>query len=162
MSLHTGTHIDAPLHSLPEGQAIADTDLSMYIGPAQVIDMLGIAAIEAEHVLPLAPGLPERVLFKTRLSPAEHHDPEFTCLSPAAARILVGFGIKLVGIDAPSVDSGHSETMETHKILASAGIAILENLSLGNVAPGLYELIALPLKLTGMDGSPVRAVLRTS
>ena len=161
MSLHTGTHSDAPLHFLREGASIADTDLSAYIGLAQVIDLIGAKSVEAEHLRAVAHGLPERVLFKTRLSPAERFDPEFAYISPAAARILAGGGIKLIGIDTPSVDGSASQTLESHKILAAAGIAILENLNLANVAPGQYELIALPLKLAGMEGSPVRAVLRT-
>jgi len=161
MSLHTGTHSDAPLHFLREGTSIADTDLSAYIGLAQVIDLIGAKSVEAEHLLAVAHGLPERVLFKTRLSPAERFDPDFACITPDAARILASFGIRLIGIDTPSVDGSRSETFETHKILASAGIAIVENLNLANVTPGTYELIALPLKLAGMDGAPVRAVLRT-
>jgi arylformamidase len=161
MSLHTGTHADAPLHFLREGTSIAEMDLSVYIGLAQVIDLVGAKSIEAEHVLPLAPVLPERVLFKTRLSPVERFDPDFAYISPDAARLLADYGIRLVGIDTPSVDSSHSKTMETHKILAASGIAILENLNLANVSPGQYELIALPLKLASMEGSPVRAVLRT-
>jgi arylformamidase len=160
MSLHTGTHADAPLHFVREGASIADVDLLAYIGPALIVDFVGVKSIEATHVLPIAPGLPERVLFKTRLSPAEQSDPDFAYISPGAARILAGFGIKLIGIDTPSVDGSASQTFESHKILASSGIAILENLNLANAAPGQYELIALPLKLAGMDGSPVRAVLR--
>jgi arylformamidase len=160
MSLHTGTHADAPLHFVREGASVADVDLTPYVGLAQVIDLTGVVCVEPQHILPIAPGLPERVLFKTRLSPAERFDPGFACISPDAARILGGFGIRLIGIDTPSVDGSSSETFEAHKILASAGIAILENLNLAHVAPGQYELIALPLKLVGMDGSPVRAVLR--
>jgi arylformamidase len=161
MSLHTGTHSDAPLHFLRDGTSIADMDLSVYIGLAQVIDLIGAKSVETEHVLPLAPTLPERILFKTHVSPVEQFGPDFAYISPEAARILAGSGIKLVGIDTPSVDSSHSKTMETHKILAASGIAILEHLNLANVAAGQYELIALPLKLAGMEGSPVRAVLRT-
>jgi len=161
MSLHTGTHADAPLHFVRDGISIADMDLTAYIGPVQVIELTGAKAIGAGHLLPLAPGLPERVIFKTRLSPAAQFDANFTYIASDAARMLAGFGIKLIGIDSPSVDGSASGTFESHKILASAGIAILENLNLAKVAPGRYELIALPLKLSGMDASPVRAVLRT-
>ena len=161
MSLHTGTHADAPLHFMREGRSIAEMDLSAYIGLAQVIDLVGAESIAPEHLLPIAPSLPERVIFKTRLSPAPRFEPDFTYVTPDAARMLAGFGIKLIGIDTPSVDGSASETFESHKILASAGIAILENLNLAKVAAGRYELIALPLKLAGMDASPVRAVLRT-
>jgi len=161
MSLHTGTHSDAPLHFLRDGTSITDMDLSVYIGPAQVIDLIGAKSVEAEHLLAVAIGFLERVLFKTHLSPVERFGPDFAYISPEAARILADSGIKLVGIDTPSVDSSHSKTMETHKILATSGVAILENLNLANVSPGQYELIALPLKLADMEGSPVRAVLRT-
>jgi arylformamidase len=75
--------------------------------------------------------------------------------------MLVAAGVRLVGIDTPSVDAAASEAHETHRILAAADIVILENLVLDHVQPGLYELLALPLKLTGMDASPVRAILQS-
>lgn len=161
MSLHTGTHVDAPLHFQRNGASIADVDLSVYIGEARVIDTLNARSIEASHIQSFTAGLPPRVLFRTRVSPAERFDPDSSCIAPDAARLLVRSGVKLVGIDTPSVDSAHSEAMETHKILGDAGIAILENLNLADAPAGIYELIALPLKFASMDGSPVRAVLRT-
>ncbi len=161
MSLHTGTHVDAPLHFQKNGTSIADVDLSLYIGEACVIDALNAGSVEASHLQPLTAGLPPRVLFRTRISPAGQFDPGFSYIATDAASLLVRSGVKLVGIDTPSVDSAHSEAMETHKILGDAGIAILENLNLADAPAGMYELIALPLKFAGMDGSPVRAVLRT-
>lgn len=161
MSLHTGTHIDAPQHVLAEGGSPADASLTPYIGIARVIDASGTRCIEPQHVPPLAADRPERLLFKTGTDTADRSGRPFSYFSPPAARALVALGVRLVGIDTPSVDPADSKTLESHKIFAEAGVAILENLQLTDVTPGRYELIALPLKLAGMDASPVRAVLRT-
>jgi arylformamidase len=110
----------------------------------------------------------ERVLFKTRNSsfwddPQVGFRPDFTYLQPDAARRLTKLGIKLVGIDYLSIEQFASKEFETHRILLSCGVIILEGLDLRNVPPGHYELICLPLRIAGGsgDGAPARAVLRT-
>jgi arylformamidase len=161
MSLHTGTHADAPYHFISDGSPISDVDLSVYIGPALVVNMSGIRSIDAEAVKKIDTGGVARILFRTLSRDSATFNRDFACLTPDGAEALVAGGIKLVGIDTPSVDQADSKTLDSHNILATHAVAILENLTLEHVAPGKYELIALPLKLAGMDASPVRAVLRT-
>lgn len=161
MSLHTGTHADAPYHFLSEGLPIADVDLAPYIGPALVVDMAGVKSIGADAIGGIQIDGVERVIFRTVSANADKFESSFAHITPDGAEALVARGIKLIGVDTPSVDQADSKTLDTHKILAQHSVAILENLSLEHVSPGTYELIALPLKLTGMDASPVRAILRT-
>ena len=161
MSTHTGTHVDAPLHYDAEGASVDELDLSTFVGPATVI--------EIEHAVPIQPDdftaadLSERVLFKT---PCSDQSPSEWCedlapLSPEAVRELSDAGVVLVGTDAPSVDPVDSKELSGHHACRQHGIHILEGLHLRGVAPGNYELIAMPLPLRGLDASPVRAVLRT-
>lgn len=161
MSLHTGTHADAPRHFLADGAAPSELDLAAFVGPAVVLDLTGVRKILPEHLTEVEPGKVERILFKTQTARADRFDGDFAHLSPDAAQFLANAGVCLVGIDTPSVDQSDSKTLDAHKTLASAGIVILENLVLSTVPADRYELIALPLKLSGMDASPVRAVLRT-
>ncbi len=103
----------------------------------------------------------ERLLLKTSSNHcAESFNENFCALGPEAANILVAKGLRLVGIDTPSMDSFSSKTLQAHKILLQGGVAILENLDLSQVDEGEFELIALPLKILGGDSSPVRAILR--
>lgn len=161
MSLHTGTHADAPRHFIDQGSSPADCDLSVYIGPVIVVDATAEPYVDLSAVIALENTKPERVLLKTSSSRAEKFDSSFSYIAPEAASALVDLGIRLVGIDTPSVDHSDSTSLASHKTLAAADVAILENLNLAHVMPGSYELIAFPLKLAGMDASPVRAVLRT-
>jgi arylformamidase len=161
MSLHTGTHADAPFHFLPEGLTIADVDLSPYMGPVLVVDIAGVKSIDADAIAGIQAERVERIIFRTMSINADKFESSFAHITPDGAEALVARGIKLIGIDTPSVDQADSKTLDTHKILAEHSVAILENLSLEHVSPGTYELIALPLKLAGMDASPVRAILRT-
>ncbi len=160
MSLHTGTHADAPYHFIEEGESIADVDLSVYIGRALVVDMIDVHDIDADRIAGLKSEGVERILFRTMTAEADRFRPPFAHLTAGGANALVKAGVRLIGIDTPSVDEAESKTLDAHKILAAHNVAILENLDLRNAEPGEYELIALPLKLAGMDASPVRAVLR--
>lgn len=162
MSLHTGTHADAPFHFLSDGAGIDKIDLQAYIGPARVIDVSGSAQILSAHIEELKQSEVERILFKTGSARIDKFSESFTYFTPEAAQALADLKLKLVGIDTPSVDHPDSQALDSHKIFASAGIAILENLNLSEVAAGDYELMALPLKFSGMDASPVRAVLLDS
>jgi arylformamidase len=162
MSAHTGTHLDAPYHFDNGGADIAAVDLSRYIGPARVVEMNVGTCIRAADLSALDWAGVERVLFRTRASEVceGEWDRGFSYLAEDAAELIGGKRIQLVGTDAPSVDEVNSKDLPTHKTLLRCGIAILEGVRLAHVVPGDYELVCLPLKLAGLDGSPVRAILR--
>lgn len=104
----------------------------------------------------------ERILLKTGSSIASGKFPDsWPALSPECARELIGRGLKLLGVDCPSVDSKESKTLSVHHELFDAGAFVLENLDLSKVKIGKYQLIAFPTKFEGLDGAPVRAVLRS-
>ncbi len=161
MSLHTGTHADAPKHFIDDGSSPADCDLNVYMGSVTVVDATAQPYVDVSILAVLRDAKPERVLFKTSSARAEKFVGSFSYIAPEAATVLVELGVRLVGLDTPSVDQSDSTSLVSHKTLAGADVAILENLNLDHVSPGAYELIAFPLKLAGMDASPVRAVLRT-
>lgn len=161
MSVHTGTHADSPFHFIPDGKSPAEVDLARYMGPCLVVDVKSEDAVRPADFENVDLSSTPRILFKTPRSTDETHwRDDFTFLSVEAAEVLVAAGVQLVGIDTPSIDAMDSKTLDAHKILSSADTAILENLKLGEVPEGTYELIALPLKLLDTDSSPVRAVLR--
>ena len=158
---HTGTHIDAPLHVDDSGTDTDGIPIRTFFGPARVIHFSSVTHIRAEDLSALDWQGVERVLFRTRSSgnPENLFDRDFVCLNERASEFLAGKGLLLVGTDAPSIDPLDSIDLPSHKALLRHGTVILENLRLGHVPPGDYTLICLPLKLTGADGSPVRAVL---
>lgn len=160
-STHAGTHADAPLHYDPAGAASADVDLAPYLGPCRVVDARGAGpVIDASFVETLGV-LPARVLFRTYDTfPHDAWRSDFTTVSAAAITALATRGARLIGIDGPSLDPETSKTMDAHHAVLAADMRILEGLVLDEVPAGDYELIALPLKLAGLDASPVRAVLR--
>lgn len=159
-SVHAGTHVDGFLHVLREGETAGEMPLDAYIGRCRVVTAGRSGAITASDVTGLDLRGVERILFSTRDRVDETRFPErFAHLDPALARQLADAGIRLVGTDAPSVDPVDSKTLEAHHALFAGRVAILENVVLTDVAPGEYTLIALPLRLTEADSSPVRAVL---
>ncbi len=162
MSLHTGTHLDAPRHFVDSGQDIACVPLTHYVGRARVVTMKVERCICAADLDCLAWDGVERVLFKTRLfDPGDSRfDPHFVFLAGDGAEFIGLRNLLLVGTDSPSIDAFDSKTMPAHKALLKHGTAILEGIRLAHVPDGDYELICLPLKLAGADGSPVRAILR--
>ena len=162
LSLHAGTHADAPLHFLAGGAAIDAIPLGHFVGPAVVVEVEAAAdAIRPAHVQGLGLGEVRRVLFKTRHStvPEARWEPDFPPILPETIACLGRRGVVLVGTDAPSVDPHDSRALPAHKALAEHGIVNLENLALGAVPPGTYHLAALPLKLEGLDAAPLRAIL---
>ena len=164
MSVHVGTHTDAPLHFDLAGPDIASVDLRTYMGRCRVVDVAGVGKPSLIPVAVLTPELlrgAERILFRTRKD-HDHRvwDGAFTAVGPDAARALVAAGIRLVGIDTPSMDHADSKDLDGHHLLYEGGVAILENLDLRDVPAGDYELIALPLRIVDGDSSPVRAILR--
>lgn len=156
---HLLTHLDAPRHFFPEGEAIDEIPPERFVSEAMVIEVKG-AAVLPEHVPEQAAGL--SLLFKTRNSDRwdpRLYDPEHVYVSGPAAETMATRGVNLVGIDYLSADPPNDPTYPAHKALLGAGIPILEGIDLSGVEPGQYTLIALPLKIAGGDGSPVRAVL---
>jgi len=162
VSVHTGTHADAPWHYNDAGATIDQVLPEIYIGPARVIDARGCESLSLGlfHGIDLAPT--PRVLFRTDAWTDPLAFPMvWPVMTPDLPEWLAAQGVKLVGFDIPSVDTLNSKDLPIHHACDRAGIVILENLDLGASAPGCYELIALPLRIAGGDGSPVRAVLRT-
>lgn len=167
--VHSGTHVDAPAHFIEGGSKVESLSLESLIGNAEVVEVPDdVKVIDEDFVAANCARNSERVLFKTRNSafwnnPHEGFRDDYTYLAPNAARKLVESGIKLVGIDYLSVEQFRSEKFDTHHVLLSNGVVILEGLDLREVVAGIYELICLPLKLAGGsgDGAPARAILRT-
>jgi arylformamidase len=162
LSLHTGTHADAPSHYLPQAPAAHEVVLAKYVGPCRVLTPKSIDALRPADLAGLDLAAEERLLVRhpVPLRDDEWRNDFFYC-SPEAAELLAGAGAKLLGLESPSMDPMTSKELRAHKTLHRAGVAILESLDLSAAPDGRYELIALPLKLIGADASPVRAVLRT-
>lgn len=165
MSIHTGTHVDAPFHFADAGSTMDGMNLEAYIGPAIVLDCGEIERIGVGDIQIALGGVDTRavprLLFKTGGWPDHSRFPEsIPALSEDVPDWLGSRGVTLLGVDVPSVDMLDSKSLPIHVALGRNGIAILESVDLSAVPPGVYELIALPLRLVGADGSPVRAILR--
>ncbi len=165
-SLHVGTHADAPVHVESAWAASEVLDVHAFVGPCAVIDVPVAHAVgddlDVAQIAALVGDRPaSRLLLRTTHTIANGAFPDdWPCLTPAAAAWLVARGVRLWGVDAPSVDRRHSKTLEVHHALLGAGAFVLENLDLRAVLPGPYELIAPPLAVHGADAAPVRALLR--
>lgn len=158
---HVLTHIDAPKHFIEQGESVAELAPERFIGPALVIEVEG-DAVDAGDVPEVATGL--NLLFKTRNSTRwdpRIYDEQHVFITPEAAEAIVAGGANLVGFDYLSVDRFGDEEYPVHRTLLGGGVLILEGLDLSGVEEGDYMLYALPLKIDGGDGSPVRAVLST-
>lgn len=161
MGAHSGTHADAPFHFLPEGAPIDATPLSVYMGPALVVEVPEKSLITCRDLQPLDFRDTPRLLLKTGSWPDPSRFPDtIPVMDRDVPAFLHSQGVVLVGLDVPSVDALDSKDLPNHHALAGFGIHILESLNLAEVPEGRYELIALPLRMVGADGSPVRAVLR--
>ena len=161
LSPHTGAHADAPLHYDPEGATAGALSLEPYLGPCRVIHAIDCGPlVRVEHLRNAQENLPARVLVRTCRRAATAWNPVFTAYAPEALAWLGERGVRLAGIDTPSVDPADSKSLEAHHTLLRLDMRVLENLVLDEVPEGDYELIALPLKLAGACASPVRAVLR--
>lgn len=162
LSPHTGAHVDAPLHYSPDGAPIGEVSLDTYMGPCRVLHCLDSGAlVEPEQLAGRLGQVPERVLLRTyRQAPLATWDSDFTAVAKATVDLLASLGVRLIGIDTPSLDPQTSKTMEAHNAIARHGMAILEGIVLDDVPEGDYELIALPLRFANLDASPVRAILR--
>jgi len=161
MTTHLGAHTDAPSHYDPAGRSIDAVELTPYLGPCRVIHCVGVKTVRPEDIEARLDGTPSRVLLRTYASaPRQAWDPDFPAIAPETIAMLAASGVILIGTDAASLDPQDSKTLDAHHAVRRHGLAILEGVVLDEVPPGDYELIALPLKLAGMDASPVRAILR--
>jgi arylformamidase len=160
-TVHLGAHTDAPSHYGADAPSIEQRNVEIYLGPCQV---MRVAVGRAERIMPAAlsgPPLAARILFATGTFPdPTEFNEDFAALSPELVDHLHAGGVRLVGLDTPSVDPFASKNLPAHKACLRHDIAILEGVVLDEVPGGIYELIALPLRLVGYDGSPVRAILR--
>jgi arylformamidase len=167
--VHNGTHADARFHFDANGGSIEKAPLEVYLGPAVVADLAGGFSQSKEKQLitiqdlqPHAEEIAEtsRLLVKTgRWSDSAVFPKQIPVIAADVPRWLQKNGVKLLGLDLPSVDEIDSKSLQNHHALAAAGIAIVESLDLGGVSSGIYNLAALPLKVAGGDGAPMRAVL---
>ena len=162
MSVHSGTHIDAPFHFVADGNTIDQLPLERFIGPALVYAVEAERYITKEHVAGIRLDGATRVLFKTKNSALlrkQEYDPDFVAISVEAAQSLVELGVELVGLDYLSVAHA-DEQAPVHRACLDHGGVLLEGIDLSAVAPGRYELMCLPIPLGDSDGAPCRAVLR--
>lgn len=164
MSVHTGTHVDAPKHIFVDGKGADNISLKLLTGRAYVLDLPEVDIIDAA-VLEKAeiPPRTRRLLFRTRNSQywarkENTFQPKFVGISADGAELLVKRGVKLVGVDYLSV-APYTENRPTHEILLKAGVVVVEGLDLSAISQGRYTLYCLPLKLQGCDGAPARAIL---
>jgi arylformamidase len=161
-TLHLGAHTDAPNHYYKSDLGISDVDLNSYIGNCQLIEVKlpkysRIKVKDIENTIIKA----ERVIFKTKSFPDPNKwNNDFVALSAELIEHLAKKNVKLVGIDTPSIDLFDDKELESHKAVYKHQLSILEGIILDKVPEGLYELIALPLKIKNADASPVRAILR--
>jgi arylformamidase len=161
LSVHSGTHVDAPLHFDDAGAAADALPLAAFVGRARVIDVAGQPVIGREALEGFDLAAAPRVLLRTGAWPDSRRFPDAVpVLGEGVPAWLGERGVVLLGVDVPSVDALDSKTLPTHHALRAAGVMILEGLDLAGVPEGVYELAALPLKIAGADGAPVRAVLR--
>ena len=169
MSVHNGTHADAQFHFDTNGESIEKAPLETYLGRAIVVDLAQAFLdskekhlITIEDLRPSAEGIAatSRLLVKTdRWTDSTTFPTKIPVITADVPAWLQKNGVKLLGLDLPSVDEIDSKSLQNHHALARAGIAIVESLDLTNVTPGMYQFAALPLKIAGGDGAPMRAIL---
>ncbi len=164
MSVHTGTHIDAPYHFIGDGSSVDDLSLKTLTGRVYVlhlpdVDLVTANVLENSEIPPRT----RRIIVKTRNSEywqnqIKSFQTDFVAISPDGAQYLVDRGVKLVGVDYLSI-APFSNPVSTHQILLKAGVVIVEGLNLSDVSQGRYTLYCLPLKLSATEGAPARAIL---
>ena len=165
LGVHTGTHVDAPVHFLADGAGVDAISFDQLLGEARVVEVTDGPSIGAAQLRPVDPRPGERLLFKTRNSArcwkSDRFFADFVYLSLEGATLLAERRVRTVGIDYLSI-AGMEEGVPTHRALLEHGICIIEGLDLSSVQPGSYELLCLPLRLAGADGAPARVLLRAS
>jgi arylformamidase len=163
LSCHAGTHVDAPGHFLRDGAMTDQLPLDILIGPVWVAHLPGPGPITVARLA--GAGIPEgpiRLLIRTdnseRRLTHRGFDPDYVALTPDAADLLLARGIRLLGVDGPSVEM-FSAGFSIHRALLDAGVVVVENLALEGIASGAYRLVCLPLRIAGVEGAPARAIL---
>ena len=166
LGVHTGTHVDAPVHFVNGAAGVDTLALEVLVGPALLIELPNVTAVTAPDLE--SAGIPagtQRLLIKTHNSQwwgsSDFHQ-EYVGISEGAARHLVASGIKVLGVDYLSVEQFKTPGAPAHHALLGAGVIVIEGLDLREVEPGIYELICLPLRVVGGDGAPARVILRRS
>ncbi len=156
-SVHAATHADAPMHISNEGRTIDELPIESFIGPADVVSVSG-SEVTVDDISDIQS---RRVLFRTSASevPTTQWPDQITSIHPVAVQSLAQRDVVLIGTDAPSIDPLDSTSLDAHHALAAHDIVHLEGLDLRSIAPGSYTLSALPIKISGADAAPVRAVL---
>src|SRR5450432_3085377 len=164
MGVHTGTHMDAPLHFIRGGKSIDTLPFDATVGSARVLEISDPQAVKVAELEPYAIQPGERILFKTsnstRAWKSDTFVEDFVYISHEAAQYLAEKQVQTVGVDYLSVGGYRVDGPETHHALLGAGIWVIEGLNLSGVQAGSYELICLPLKMMGAEGAPARAILR--
>ncbi len=167
MGTHTGTHVDAPRHFFDGGPGVDELPLDELVGPCDVVEIGGprgrqpIGVADLQRATGARP--PRRLLLKTANSSlwdGRGFTSDFVYVSPEAAEWLVDAGVRVLGVDYLSVEEFKKRGAPTHHTLLGAGVVVIEGLNLATVVPGSYELICLPLRIAGSDGSPARVILR--
>lgn len=160
MDVHTGTHIDAPLHFLSGGAAVEDLPLHRFLGPCEVVDCGEATSITADHLAEKVPAGTKRLLLKTRNSTiwCQEFQADYVALTADGASWLVDHGVSLIANDYLSIQRYGDDPL-THKILLEGDVMILEGVDLSDIVPGPYILICMPLHLVGSDGAPARVAL---
>lgn len=159
-SLHAGSHADAPFHFVETGNAIDAVPLEVYVGPVLVWDVTGLEIIAIDDIQKAPLEQASRLLLRTGgWSDHTRFPDSVPVIAADVPHYLASKGIRLLGVDVPSVDAVESKDLPNHHALAKFGIHILESLDLSGVEPGIYQLSALPIRVTGADAAPVRAVL---
>ncbi|MCU0631942.1 MAG: cyclase family protein [Methanolinea sp.] len=159
LSTHSGTHIDAPSHYIPGGASVDAIPPGQLMGECRVIEIPGKEQVIGAGLLEPSLGGVRKILIKTRFSRETEFNEDYPGLSPDAAEAIVRAGIGCVGIDSPSIEP-YSGDGSVHRTLLSRGVVIIELLDLGMVREGTFWMVALPLRLEGLDGSPCRVFLR--
>jgi arylformamidase len=168
MSVHNGTHADAVFHFEEDGLTIERASLDVYFGRAAVVDLSSKFVdrekrfVEIDDLRSFEEQMADtkRLLLKTNIWTNSKVFPEsIAVITPEVAEWLGRLGVRLLGLDLPSVDAIDSKDLPNHHALGRAGISIIESLDLSAISPGVYNFIAIPLRIVGADGSPVRAIL---
>jgi arylformamidase len=164
MSAHAGTHVDAPRHFFDDRPGVDALPLDLLIGVARVVEVPSVSGVTADDLAAVHLANDVRVLIKTRNSllwgSAEFH-ADYVGVDESGARHLVERGVKVVGVDYLSVERFKTPGAPAHHVLLGAGTIVIEGLNLRDVAPGVYDMFCLPLRVVGSDGAPARVVLRS-
>jgi arylformamidase len=165
LSVHTGTHVDAPRHFFDDGGSVESLPLEMLCGRTRVVELTTRRAVTAEDLAAFDLREDVRLLLKTHNSrlwgtPDFHED--FIGISEGGARFLVDHGVKVLGVDYLSVEQYRAPGAPAHRVLLGSGVVVIEGLNLRDVEPGSYEMFCLPLPVVGADGAPARVILRRS